>query len=205
MGRAFRPGGFNDAGGAKEMGEMGVVPAEAQAVLDFWFAETEPEKWFRKDDGFDASVRARFADLYDRAAAGGCEGWSETPRGCLALIIVLDQFPRNMFRGAARSFATDAAACALTKLALDRGFDATLSVREKQFLYMPLQHSEDATDQALSVERNGATGDAELLKYAEAHKRIIDRFGRFPHRNDILGRATTPEEAAFLTQPGSSF
>jgi uncharacterized protein (DUF924 family) len=205
MGRAFRPGGFSDAGGAQEMGEMGVVPAEAQAVLDFWFRETEPEKWFKRDDAFDATVRARFADLHARATAGDCDGWAATPRGCLALVVLLDQFPRNMFRGEPPSFATDAAACALTKLALDRGFDADLSLREKQFLYMPLQHSEDAADQALSVERNGATGDAELLKYAEAHKRIVDRFGRFPHRNDVLGRATTPEEAGFLAQPGSSF
>jgi len=182
-----------------------MIPAEAQAVLDFWFGETEPEKWFKKDDTFDETVRARFADLYARAAAGGCDGWAETPQGCLALIVLLDQFPRNMFRGEARCFATDAAACAVTKLALERGLDAKLSVREKQFLYMPLQHSEDAADQALSVERYGATGSADLLKWAEAHRRIVDRFGRFPHRNEILGRETTPEEAAFLQEPGSSF
>ena len=125
--------------------------------------------------------------------------------GCLALIIVLDQFPRNMFRGDPRSFATDAAARDVLRHALEKEFDVGLSTTQKQFLYLPLQHSEEAVDQALSVALNAATGDPDLVKWADAHKRIIDRFGRFPHRNEILGRATTDEEAEFLAKPGSSF
>jgi len=177
----------------------------AEDVLEFWFTETEPEKWFKKDEGFDQVVRTRFADVYRRAVAGELDGWQDAPRGCVALVIVLDQFPRNMFRGDRRSFATDAAARAVLRHALDSGFGAGLSVKEKQFLYMPLQHSEDVADQALSVALNEATGDADLVKWAVAHQRIIERFGRFPHRNEILGRATTPEEAAFRSRPGSSF
>jgi uncharacterized protein (DUF924 family) len=187
------------------MSDREEIPPEAEAVLEFWFNETEREKWFRKDDAFDEAVRARFANVYRSAAAGELDRWQETPRGCLALVIVLDQFPRNMFRGDARCFATDAAARAVLRHALDSGFDEGLSVPEKQFLYLPLQHSEDAADQALSVTLNAATGDADLLKWAEAHQRIVARFSRFPHRNEILGRETTPEEAEFLKEKGSSF
>jgi len=181
------------------------VPAEARIVLDFWFTETGPERWFKKTEAFDNTVRARFAETYRRAAAGEFDSWWATPRGCVALIIALDQFPRNMFRGDARAFATDAMARAVLRHALDSNFDSGLSVAEKQFLYMPLQHSEAAPDQELSVALNAATGDPDLLKWAEAHRRIIDEFGRFPHRNEILGRQSTPEETEFLTRPGSSF
>ena len=187
------------------MGDTAELPAEARAVLDFWFGEVETGKWFKKDAAFDEAVRARFAGLRTRAAAGGCEDWRATARGCLALIVVLDQFPRNMFRGDARSFATDAAALDVMRGALEQGFDAGLSPQEKQFLYMPLQHSENAADHARSVTLYAATGDADLLKWAEAHKAVIDRFGRFPHRNAILGRESTPEEEAFLKEKGSSF
>ncbi|MDH3229536.1 MAG: DUF924 domain-containing protein [Alphaproteobacteria bacterium] len=187
------------------MSDGGAISPEAETVLGFWFNETERENWFRKDDAFDEAVRRRFAEVYRRAAAGQLDEWRDTPRGCVALVIVLDQFPRNMFRGDARSFATDAAARTVLRHALDGGFDRGLTVPEKQFLYMPLQHSEDAADQALSVELNAATGDADLLKWAEAHQRIVGRFGRFPHRNKMLGRETTPEEAEFLKEKGSSF
>lgn len=187
------------------MNDIADTAPEAEAVLDFWFRESEPEKWFKKNDAFDETVKARFAALYKRAAAGACDGWQDSPLGCLALIVVLDQFPRNMFRGDARCFATDGAALAALRHALDNGFDAVLSVPEKQFLYLPLQHSEEAADQALSVTLNAATGDADLVKWAEAHKTIIDRFGRFPHRNEILGRESTPDEAEFLKEKGSSF
>ncbi|UCH75099.1 MAG: DUF924 domain-containing protein [Rhodospirillales bacterium] len=181
------------------------APAEARAVLEFWFVETEPPSWFKKNPDFDETVRNRFAEVYRRAATGALEEWRDTPLGCLALIIVLDQFPRNMFRGDPRSFATDAAARDVLRHALEKEFDVGLSTTQKQFLYLPLQHSEEAADQALSVALNAATGDPDLVKWADAHKRIIDRFGRFPHRNEILGRATTAEEAEFLAKPGSSF
>ncbi len=187
------------------MGKALDIPAEVRGVLDFWFGEATPEQWFKQDDGFDATIRERFAALFGRAVSGELAGWRETARGCLALVIVLDQFPRNLFRGGARSFATDAPARAVLHHALEKGFDDGLPVLQRQFLYLPLQHSEDAADQALSVELNAATGDADLLKWAEAHKRIIDRFGRFPHRNESLGRKNTPEESEFLKQKGSSF
>lgn len=181
------------------------IDPEAEAVLSFWFDESGPKKWFAKDEAFDAEIRTRFSSLYRRAAAGSLGHWQRTPRGCVALVIALDQFPRNMFRGDPRAFATDAAAREVLRKALANGFDENLSVWEKQFLYLPLQHSEDAADQALSVALNAATGDANLLKWAEAHRRIVDRFGRFPHRNEVLGRDTTAEEAEFLKEEGSSF
>jgi uncharacterized protein (DUF924 family) len=181
------------------------IPAEAQEVLDFWFVESGPDKWFEKDEAFDHAVRERFWSVYRRAYDGDLSGWIETPEGCLALVIVLDQFPRNMFRGDARAFATDPHARILLQYALDQEFDQALKARQKQFLYMPLQHSEKPEDQALSVRLNATLGDEEVLKYANAHKDIIDRFGRFPHRNEILGRETTHDEAEFLKQPGSSF
>lgn len=181
------------------------LPPDAAKILKFWFEETEPDLWFTKNEAFDATCRERFGALYDRAAAGECDDWRATPAGCVALVILLDQLPRNLFRGDARAFATDAAARAVLGHALDNGFDKGLPWRHRQFLYMPLQHSEDAADQALSIELNATLGNDEVLKFAEAHKAIIDRFGRFPHRNAVLGRESTPEEAEFLTRPESSF
>lgn len=181
------------------------IPAEAQDVLDFWFVEAGPEKWFVQDKAFDLEIRERFGSVYRRAYDGDLGEWIETALGCLALTIVLDQFPRNMFRGDARAFATDPHARILLQHVLDKGYDRELDARQKQFLYMPLQHSEDRDDQELSVRLNAKLGDEEVLKYAIAHKEIIDRFGRFPHRNAVLGRDSTSEELEFLTQPGSSF
>lgn len=178
---------------------------EARQVLDFWFEEAAPELWFTKNEAFDTACRARFGALYDRVAGGGCDDWRATPLGCVALVILLDQIPRNLFRGDPRTFATDAAARAVLRHALDSGFDKGLPWRHRQFLYMPLQHSEDAADQALAVELNATLDNEEVLEFARAHKRIIDRFGRFPHRNAVLGRETTAEEAEFLTEPDSSF
>ena len=187
------------------MSKEAPIPAEARAVLDFWFVESGPEKWFVKDDGFDSEIRDRFGSLYRRARDGDLGDWIATPEGCLALVIVLDQFPRNIYRADPRAFATDPHARILLQYALDKGFDKALDARQKQFLYMPLQHSEDRGDHELSVELYAALGDEDVLEYARAHKDIIDRFGRFPHRNEILGRESTAEETAFLTQPGSSF
>ncbi len=187
------------------MGDASAVSAEAQSVLDFWFEESTPAQWFTKDDGFDAALRERFAATLGRATAGALDSWRDTAPDCLALVIVLDQFPRNMFRGDARSFDTGAAAVAATRRALDKGFDDGMSFNEKQFLYMPLMHIEDKAGQAQSVALFGSLDDTEILDFALRHQEIIDRFGRFPHRNEALGRETTPEEAVFLKQPGSSF
>lgn len=182
-----------------------VIPADARAVLDFWFKESGPEKWFVKDEAFDGEIRDRFGTVYRRAYDGDVDDWIETAEGCLALVIVLDQFPRNLFRDDPRAFATDARARILLQNALDKEFDKALDARQRQFLYLPLQHSEDRRDQELSVKLNATLGNEDVLKYAQAHKDIIDRFGRFPHRNTILGRESTTEETEFLTQPGSSF
>jgi uncharacterized protein (DUF924 family) len=187
------------------MNAMGTISAEAKAVLDFWFVESTPENWFQKNDDFDGEIHDRFGPVYRRAYDGELGGWIETAEGCLALVIVLDQFPRNMFRDDRRAFGTDAHARILLQYALDKGFDKALDTRQRQFLYMPLQHSEDREDQELSIKLNATLDNDDVLKFAQAHKDIIDRFGRFPHRNAALGRASTAEETAFLTQPGSSF
>ncbi len=190
-------------------------PFNAQEVLDFWFGgEGGPgygefrEAWFRKDPEFDRKVRARFEDLHEAAAAGLLEGWREEARSCLALVIVLDQFPRNMFRGDPRSYATDRMAQEAAEYAVDRALDRELPAFQRMFLYMPFMHSEDLEHQRRSVELFRAlegVAEADSAGYAVRHMEIIERFGRFPHRNEILGRQTTPEEAEFLTQPGSSF
>jgi uncharacterized protein (DUF924 family) len=171
-------------------------------LLAFWFAD--PARWWKKDPAFDAEIRDRFLALHDAIDRGEHEGWLDTPRGALAYVIALDQFSRNMFRGDAKSFASDARARAAARRAVDRGDDAALSNDERSFLYMPLMHSEDIADQdrccALFTK-----GGSDQVKYAEMHRNIIRRFGRFPHRNAVLGRASTPEEEEFLKQPGSSF
>lgn len=187
------------------MSAEGIIPAEARSVLDFWFVELGPEKWFVKDDSLDGEIHDRFGPTYRRAHDGELGGWIAAPEGCLALVIVLDQFPRNLFRDDLHAFATDPHARALLHHALDEGFDKALDARQRQFLYMPLQHSEDREDQELSVKLNATLGIDDVLKFAHAHKDIIDRFGRFPHRNAMLGRESTAEETEFLTQPGTSF
>ncbi len=187
---------------------------EAQEVLDFWFGrEGEPgygefrEEWFTKDPEFDRQVRDRFEALYEAAAAGDLDDWKEEARSCLALVILLDQFPRNMFRGDPRSYATDHKAQQTAEYALDHALDRELPEFQRTFLYMPFMHSEDLEHQRRSVElfRRLGGSDSDSTSYAVRHMEIIERFGRFPHRNEILGRQTTPEEAEFLTQPGSSF
>jgi len=173
----------------------------AADVLAFWRA-AGPDRWFEKDDAFDAAIRETFLPLYERAAAGGLASWEDTAEGALALLIVLDQFPRNMFRGSARAFAADPLARAVAGRAIARGFDAAVPKQERLFFYLPFEHSEDPADQDRCCALFRALGDAELLKWAEMHADIIRRFGRFPHRNALLGRATTPEERAFLDQGG---
>jgi uncharacterized protein (DUF924 family) len=192
------------------------VPSEADEVLSFWFGrEDEPgygefrEAWFRKDEGFDQEVQERFGSLYERAAAGELDGWRDDARSCLALVICLDQFPRNMFRGDGRTHATDAKAVDTANYAVERALDRELPPFQRMFLYMPFMHSENLEDQRRSVELFGrlaeAPGGPDVTSYAVGHMEIVERFGRFPHRNEILGRETTPEEAEFLEGPGSSF
>jgi len=175
--------------------------ASSADVVSFWL-DAGPKRWFEKDEAFDAEIRDRFTATYDAAAAGKLALWEHTPESCLALLILLDQFPRNMFRGSAQSFATDPAALRIAKQAIARGFDQATPMPARQFFYLPLEHSEDLADQERCVALFRALGDAELLKWAELHLDIIRRFGRFPHRNALLGRSTTPEEQAFLDGGG---
>ena len=170
-------------------------------VLDFW-REAGPEKWFKKDAAFDDAIRTRFLETYEAAVAGKLADWERTADGALALIIVLDQFSRNMFRNDARTFAADPIARAIAGRALARGFDRGRPITDQQFFYLPFEHSEELADQERCCALFAATGDAELLKWAKLHEDIIRRFGRFPHRNKLLGRVTTPEEQAFLDEGG---
>ncbi len=181
------------------------MDAEQRRVLDFWLVETDAEQWFKRDDAFDAEIRGRFSELHARAVAGELAHWRGTPEGCLAEIILLDQFSRNLYRDDPRAFAADELAREVMTLALAREFDADMNRDEKCFLYMPLQHSEDIEDQAHSVELFRTLEDDETFKYTLRHQEIIERFGRFPHRNAALGRDSTAEEIAFLQEPNSSF
>jgi uncharacterized protein (DUF924 family) len=175
--------------------------AAAADVIAFWFA-AGPKKWFSKDAGFDAAIREKFLPTYEAAARGQLAGWETTAQGALALIIVLDQLPRNMFRGLPRAFATDALARAAAARAMAHGFDRQFAVPKRNFFYLPLMHSENLADQERCVGLFRTLGDAEALKYADLHADIVRRFGRFPHRNAILGRATTAAERAFLDSGG---
>ena len=179
-----------------------------QDVRDFWLKQ-ERKAWFEKNPAFDEEIRRRFLSLYELGAAGTLETWIQTSAGCLALIVLLDQFPRNMYRGNAKAFATDPLARSAAHVILDNGWDKVMTPDERMFAYLPLEHSESLADQerCLTLMKEIAVfpETADLPKWAEAHLVIIRRFGRFPHRNAALGRASTPEEAEFLKQRGSSF
>lgn len=175
-------------------------------ILDFWFRETSPDSWFSADSALDSRIRERFADAHEAAGRGALDDWTDTPKGTLALVIVVDQFSRNLHRGTPRAFALDGRARQIALEALDRGDDQALCDVERQFLYLPLQHSESLSDQELSVRlAEERTSLPVFQDFARRHRDIIARFGRFPHRNRILGRESTPEESEFLEQPGSSF
>ena len=176
-----------------------------EAVLDLWFRELDPKSWFTRSDATDALIGARCLSIHERLARQMPPETRTDPRAALAAVIALDQFPRNMFRGTPRAFATDPLALDLAQYAVAAGFDKASTKNERLFLYLPFEHSEDVAGQQQSVALFGLLDDPELTRYAEAHKVIIDRFGRFPHRNAILGRTSTPEELEFLRQPGSSF
>ena len=179
--------------------------AAIDAVIRFWFEALTPKDWYRKDEALDAEIRRRFGAIYEELKAGVPPSWLTSPKGVLAAILVLDQFPRNMFRDDPRAFATDRTALALAKQAIGERLDLQLPPEQRAFLYMPFQHSEAAADQARSVELFTALGNELNLDFALRHRAIIARFGRFPHRNAVLGRASTGDELAFLKEPGSSF
>jgi uncharacterized protein (DUF924 family) len=179
----------------------------AQAVLDFWFGRgagrgKTHKRWFEKNQAFDAEIRSRFLTTYEEQLRE--ESWLAEPSSCLARIVVLDQFPRNMFRGTARAFEADPLALAAARHAIERGYDGDWLRVEKIFAYLPFEHSEVFADQARACDLVRPLGE-EQYDYALRHKAIIERFGRFPHRNALLGRTSTPAELEFLKEPGSSF
>ena len=175
-----------------------ISPAE---VIAFW-SDAGPERWFAKDEAFDDTIRARFLPVHEAAAAGRLAEWETTPEGSVALLLLLDQFPRNMFRGSTRAFATDPLALGIADRAIARGDDLRVPPTLRGFFYLPHQHAEDLAVQERGVAHYAAAGDADGLKWAQVHADIIRKFGRFPHRNAILGRSTTPEEQAFLNAGG---
>jgi len=196
----------------------------ASAIVEFWFGRLDQaglpaadisRRWFTPDEDFDTEIRARFEADLRNAAASRLTRWEREARGALALVLLFDQFPRNMYRGRARAFVFDEHARAVAERAIRAGHEDTLWPIERAFLYMPFQHAEDATLQARSVQRFAALADAvpeeqrpqfrTFLDFAERHREVIERFGRFPHRNAVLGRRTTPEEEAFLRQGGESW
>jgi uncharacterized protein (DUF924 family) len=176
---------------------------DAEAILDFWLDEVGEKGWYVPDESHDARIRERWQPLWERARAGELNGWRVAPRSTLALLILLDQFPRNMFRGDPRAFATDARALSVAKQAILRGIDQRVPLPERQFFYLPLMHSELRTDQDKSVRLFLLNfGKGESLRHARAHRQVIRTFGRFPYRNAALGRTATAEETGFLTAGG---
>ncbi len=178
---------------------------DSASVLKFWFEESVPENWFTRDDGYDRLIEQRFGALHAAAALGQYDSWCETAEGALALVLVLDQFSRNLFREDPRAFAQDEKALKIAKSAIAAGHDMAVNIDWRVFFYVPYEHSESLSDQEESLKYFEALPNKEYLKYVIAHRDIIARFGRFPHRNAVLGRDSTPEETEFLKTPGSSF
>lgn len=192
------------------------IPPAARDVLDFWFGPSDvpefgtySEAWFTKNPDFDAAIRARFEVVWRSALTDALDGWRDHRRSCLALAVVLDQFPRNMFRGSSTMYASDERARSVSRHALARGYDLGLRTVERWFFYLPMEHSETLAEQDLSVRLfEGLAHDPRYdssIESAHRHREIVARFGRFPHRNEILARASTAAEAAFLLEPNSSF
>ncbi|WP_018152983.1 DUF924 family protein [Leeia oryzae] len=175
------------------------------SVLDFWFKETDPSLWWAKNETFDQLIATRFADLHQQACRCELFAWRNQPRGRLAEILILDQFSRNLFRDSPRAFAQDPLALALAQEAIAAGADQPLTPVERSFLYLPFMHSESPLIHQTAVTLYDQPGLEFNLDFEHQHKAIIDRFGRYPHRNTLLGRESTPEEILFLKQPGSSF
>lgn len=177
----------------------------ATEVIKFWFEDIEPKQRFAKDLEFDELIRTRFSELHERAREGRLYTWREHPLDALAEIIILDQFSRNMFRDKPEAFAYDALALVLAQEAIRRKLDAELDNRKKGFMYMPFMHSEAAEIHEIALYLFDQPGLEDNFNFELKHKEIIDRFARYPHRNAILGRESTPEEIEFLSRPGSSF
>jgi uncharacterized protein (DUF924 family) len=172
------------------------------ALLGFWFSDAARPRWFDATPAFDAELATSFGTLHDRAAKGALDHWVETPQGALGLVLLLDQLPRNLFRGTPRAFATDDQARAVTDEALARGHDRHLDEAGRAFLYMPLEHCEDPDAQARCVQLMAQLSDPGWAEFARKHRDVIDRFGRFPSRNAVLGRDSTAAEQAFLAEHG---
>lgn len=172
-------------------------------ILDFWFVETTPQQWFQISEEFDQTIRDKFLKLYEQAADGQMDDWQKNADGCLALCLLLDQFPRNMFRGEAKAYATDKKALLISKQAIHKGFDTILNPVQRRFLYLPFEHSENLPDQKRSVElfKSMEKDDPLGYEYALRHLEVIEKFGRFPGRNKALGRENTPEEQEYLKDP----
>lgn len=170
-----------------------------EEVLEFWFSDAVKPKWFQSTPDFDRILTERYAQLWESACSGRLAAWSETPRPALALVIVLDQFPLNMFRGKPESFKTEAASREIARQAIANGFHEQLSGEQKAFLYMPFMHSEDLDDQDYAIQLFEEAGLHDNVKWARHHRDIVQKFGRFPHRNRILGRESTREERAYLS------
>ncbi len=176
-----------------------------QEIIEFWFSELKPNQWWQKDDEFDLMIKARFGKVHEQAKAGELFHWRENALGSLAEVIVLDQFSRNIYREQSESFAHDAMSLALAQVAISKGFDRSLSETQRVFLYMPFMHSESKRIHVEAVALFESLGIESNLDFELKHKAIIDRFGRYPHRNKILGRSSTKEELEFLKQPNSGF
>lgn len=180
---------------------MTVEPPLYAGIVQFW-RDAGPRRWFAKDDAFDAAVRADYEAVHRAAARGEYADWAETPDGALALVLLLDQFPRNLYRGQAEAFASDPLARRVAAAAVAAGHDRRVDPELRVFFYLPFEHAEDAADQARSVELIGALGLTDYTRFAAMHRDLIQRFGRFPHRNAVLGRESTPEELAYLAGGG---
>lgn len=178
---------------------------QINSVLDFWFKELTPEQWYVKDIALDNTIRVRFAALHQQARNNELYQWRQSAHGALAEIIILDQFSRNMFRDNSGAFSQDPQALALAQLAIDKKFDEQLSTQECAFLYMPFMHSESLAIHKVALDLFAKPGLESGLDYGKQHMAIIARFGRYPHRNEVLGRISSEEEVAFLQQPNSSF
>lgn len=174
------------------------MPESPQSIVEFWFSDAARPFWFNSTKEFDNQLRDRFEMVWQQAAAGELDSWAETAEGALALVVILDQFPLNIYRGEAQSLSTEARARDIARLAIEKKLDAALPDEQKAFLYMPFMHSEALADQDRSVALYQAAGLEYNLKFAEHHREIVRRFGRFPHRNKILGRQSTEEEQAYL-------